>query len=33
VSHLNLGLAYDSNIYDGQREYETRLEIRYVKSF
>jgi biofilm PGA synthesis protein PgaA len=33
VSHFNLGLAYDRNIYDGQREYETRLEIRYVKSF
>ncbi len=33
VSHFNLGFAYDRNIYDGQREYETRLEIRYVKSF
>lgn len=33
VSHFNLGLAYDRNVYDGQRENETRLELRYAKSF
>ena len=33
TSHLNLGLAYAKNVYDGQREYETLIELRYMKSF
>lgn len=33
TSHLNLGVAYERNVYDGQREFETRLELRYIKSF
>lgn len=33
TSHLNLGLGYARNIYDGQSEYETRFELRYLKSF
>lgn len=33
TSHLNLGVAYERNVYDGQREFETRLEIRFLKSF
>jgi tetratricopeptide (TPR) repeat protein len=33
TSHLNFGLAYDRNVYDGQSEYEARFDLRYVKSF
>lgn len=33
TSHLSLGLAHDRNVYDGQRENETRFELRYMKSF
>lgn len=33
TSHLSLGVAYDGNVYNGQRVYETRFELRYVKSF
>lgn len=33
TSHLNLGAAYERNVYDGQSENETRFELRYVKSF
>jgi len=33
TSHLNLGVAYERNVYDGQREYETRFALRFIKSF
>lgn len=33
VTHLSVGLAYAANVYDAQREYETRIEFRFLKSF
>lgn len=33
TSHLNLGVAYERNVYDAQSEYETRLALRFIKSF
>ena len=33
TSHLNLGVAYERNVYDGQREYETRFALSFIKSF